>query len=190
MTKGVDRFTGDLVIQMPFVFALLFAFDDFTGRVLHLVGYNRLILLQQQYLYLSDRLSDIRFVDFQVLEIAIWLSVITWGLRLVLGVVFLKQYDKFFMTLSRPDKRKIYLALIIVIPVIYAQMDVKLAFDARLTFALMKFFPRAYFVLFATVLFWCAWTVSVTLLFIAWQILRQNWPGAVLWCDDPQQKRA
>jgi len=172
---------------MPFVFALLFVFDDFIGRALHLLRYDHLILLQAQYLYLSNRLPDIRFVDVQVLEITIWLSIAIWGLRLILGALFLKQYDKFFMTFAEPNKLRAYAALIITIPVIYVLMDLKLAFGGRSTFMLMKYFPDAYFVLIATLLFWGLRIISANLLFITWKIFRQNWPGIVLWCDDPQQ---
>jgi hypothetical protein len=186
LTRGVDRFTSDLLLQMPFVFALLFVFDDFIDRVLRLIGYDHLVLLQPQYLYLSKRLTDIRFVDFQVFEITLWLSIAIWGLRLILEAAFLKQYDRFFMTFSEPNKLRAYAALIIAIPVIYALLDVKLAFAARLTFVLMKYFPDAYFVLFATLLFWCMRTISANLLFITWKIFRQNWPGVTLWCDDLQ----
>jgi hypothetical protein len=187
-TKGVGHLTSDLIFQLPFVFVILFVFDDFIGRLLHSIGYDSLILLQAQYLYVSSRLADIRFVDFQVLEITIWLSIAIWGSRFILGFVFLKQYDRFFMMFSEPHKIKVYGLFILGILGVYFMMNVKFTVAARLIFALMKYFPRAYFVLIATFLFWYLWMISVSLLFIVWKIFRQNRRGAVLWSGKPQQK--
>jgi len=61
----VDRLTGYFLFLVPFVFAFLFAFDDFVGRALHTIDYNNLVFLGAQYLSVSSTLPDINLSIFK-----------------------------------------------------------------------------------------------------------------------------
>jgi hypothetical protein len=186
LTREVDRLTGNLLVQMPIPFAFLFAFDDFVGRALHSIGYSNLVFLSAQYLSVSSKLPDIKFIDFQLLEIAIWLSLGICGLRVLLGVIFLKQYDRFFLIVSESHRGKVYGTFILGVAGLWAAAGMKQHLALTETFLLMKQMPRAYFIFISTIWFWSIWTISTSALFIIWKTFRQRWPWAVLWHDDQQ----
>jgi hypothetical protein len=187
LTRDVDRLTGNLLVQIPVLFAFLFAFDDLVGRVLHSIGYSNLVFLSAQYLSVSSKLPDIKLIDFQVLEIAILLSIGICGLRLLLGVIFLKQYDRFFLIVSESHRGKVYGVFILGVTGLWAAASMKQHLTLTETFLLIKQMPRAYFIFISTIWFWSIWAISASALFIIWKMFRQRWPWPVLWRDDQQQ---
>jgi hypothetical protein len=121
-----------------------------------------------------------------VLEIAILLSVGIWGLRLLLGLIFLKQYDRYFLIVSESHPGKVYGAFVLSVVGMWAAASVKQHLSIASMFLLMKQLPRVYFVFIATVWFWSIWGISASALFIIWKMFRQKWPWAVLWRDGQQ----
>ena len=75
LTKEIDRLTGDLLFQMIFVVAALFALHDVLGKGLHFAGLRHLILFQGQYAYVAGRIPGTKVVDFQLLEIVAFFSI-------------------------------------------------------------------------------------------------------------------
>ncbi len=179
-----------LSVRASLAFVALFAFDNLLGQWLHFVGYDSLTLLKDAYAYASTRISEVKFVDFQLLEIVAWFSIGAWGVRLILGLIFLKQYDARFGAVSARLSTKVYGALFVGAAGLWAAVDVKTQLDTVEFQLLMANFPRVYFSLMSVMWFWSLWGISTSLWFIAWKLFRQNWPGAVLWREqnDPEER--
>ncbi len=179
---------SDLLLQIPLVFALLFAFDDFVGRILHSIGYDNLVFLNVQYREISNKITEIKLIDFQILEIAIWLSIGICAARFLLGVIFLRQYDKYFLTVSKTHRGKVYGVFILGVVSLWAAASMNQHLTIASTVLLMKYFPRAYFIFMSTLWFWGIWMISISSLFVIWKVFRQSCPWTVLWSDDRQHE--
>jgi hypothetical protein len=189
LTRDLDRFTGRyLLSRLPFVFLALFAFDQAIGDVFRFVGYDSLGLLKQQYAYASKRLADLRFVDFQILEVIVWFSIVTSVARLAFGLMFLKQYDRRFIMISEMPSIILYLALALFAGGLYCLIRIETNFNVPIVYLLMRELPRAYFVLISMMWVVSLFVISSTTSFIVWQLFRQNWPGAVLWSEGLKEK--
>jgi hypothetical protein len=181
LTRDLDRFTGDLLFQLPLVFVAIFAFSKSLGYVLHFIGYDDLVLLKAQYAYVSKTIGGISFIDFQLLEIVAWASIGIWGGRLLLGIVFLKQYDRYFLAVSETNSGKVYGAFILFAVSLYATISMQRHLAVPLFVFLMRNLPQVYFSLISIMWFSSAWGVTSASLFIIWKLFRQKRPGAVLW---------
>lgn len=189
LTRDVDRFTFPyLTFCMPLIIAPLFVFDDFVGQVLHSIGYNNLVLLRGQYAYASSKVDHLNFADFQILELVVWLSITIWGIRLFLGIIFLREYDRRFLRVSETHRGAVYGAPIMGVGGVYVSTDTELAFHAPAFLLLLRSVPELYFWIMSVLCFCSLWLFSAGTLFVIWKLFRQNWPGAVLWRDDLEQK--
>jgi hypothetical protein len=188
LTRDLDRFTGTFLLsRLPLVFIALFAFDNVIGDVFRLLGYDSLGLLKQQYAYASKRLPDLRFVDFQILKVVAWFSIIISCLRFVFGLMFLKQYDRRFAMISERSDI-IYLGLIFFGSALYFLVNIQTHFNVPPVYLFMQQSPRIYFVLISSTLLWSLFLVSTSALFVIWKLFRQKWPGVVLWSEDLKEK--
>lgn len=186
LTKGFERFTGNLRFQIIFVVAALYALDDLAGRALQLAGYHDLLFYSRQYADVGSQNPSIKLVHFQLLEIIELFSVTFWGARVVAGLVYLKQYDRFFLGVSkRDDYWRLYVAPLLGVASLC--ITVYLAWPPGKSFLLlMKSLPRVYFCMISIVWFGSLTWIASGVLFICWKLFRQCWPAAVLWRDPSQ----
>jgi hypothetical protein len=190
LTRDIDRFTFPyLAFFLPLIIAPLFIFDDDVGRTLHSIGYDDLVLLKGQYSFLLDRSIHVKFADFQILEIVAWFSIAIWTVRLLLGVIFLKEYDRRFLRISQVHHGEAYGALAMGAGGFYMATHVKLTFNAPAFLPLLRSLPQVYFWFMSWICFLSLSFVAIATLFLLWKLFRQKWRGAVLWHEDlPLQK--
>ena len=96
---------------MMFVLAALLALNDVFGKALHFPGLDRLILFQAQYAYVASRIPEPKIIDFQLLEMVALFSIAILGARVLIGIIYLKQYDGYFGEFSSTQSGKLYAVL-------------------------------------------------------------------------------
>ena len=145
-------------------------------------------MLREQYAIVSSKLPDVSFVDFQILEIIMFASIVIWVARFVLGLVFLRQYDGFYLMFPNLPPLKIYGALLFS-PLgltLVTAWSIKEQLATAASFFLMDHLPVIYFTFLACCWFSGCWAIAVTVQRVVWIIFRLKWPGAALWCGDQQ----
>lgn len=104
LRRAISRyvFSGTLLAV-----ALAFVFDELANRLLHLVGYSNLFVssfppIRNLYFYLSSSgaMESVSIADFHILDIFLWWSIALWALRLVTGLLYLKEHDDLYRVLS------------------------------------------------------------------------------------------
>jgi hypothetical protein len=138
---------------------------------------------------------------FHVLDVTVWMSVAVWGSRLVAGIIFLKQYDYVYWTVSRRLSNilltrghqlrctlytsilyvSIFWVLLTPFVITYLGVDQKILLDPVVNF-LVSSFPAMFVFLFASLYFIWGFIFTEPALFLLWKVVRQkralkNHPG-------------
>ena len=116
---------------MMFVLAALLALNDVFGKALHFPGLDRLILFQAQYAYVASRIPEPKIIDFQLLEMVALFSIAILGARVLIWIIYLRQYDGYFGEFSSTQSGKLYAVLPFAALGLYATIDVQLHFGIR-----------------------------------------------------------
>jgi hypothetical protein len=202
LTRGlVTVVFGYFLMGMFFALILMFAFEQMVDNVLWAIGYDTNTVsyfpfLRDLYSHLraSPRIGDLNLTYFHILDIAVSLSILVWGVWLAIGILFLKQYDAYFgvavprIVASYERKRFVLYvgwSLMLSSPflVTYLLMQPKLTHDPEIAWLITNH-PKVLFFILAMMYHFGGFLISFTVLFLAWKIFRDNWPGVVLWHAD------
>ncbi|MGA9949989.1 MAG: hypothetical protein WBQ24_17200 [Xanthobacteraceae bacterium] len=123
-------------------------------------------------------------IYFHVLDITVWMSIAVWGIRLVTGTIFLKQYDALYLIVSRrlSDmplglRWAFYGGLAWVVlatfAITYVPVQPKMFRDPEINFV-VSHFPGAFVFLFASTYYVFGFLLTEPTLFLLWKLVRQR----------------
>ena len=181
----------------------MFVFEHSLDTALdHLVGYRNGFVsyfpfIRNQYLYLikSQRMPNVDIAHFHILDVVIWIALLGWGTYLIVGIIFLKQYDDRFQKLSRVLAEIGLSTIMGVISGSYCTImffflliiGLWIATDMPTLIRISEFnfmmthFPRTYFCFISLLYYYSIAFIGMIGLNLTWKVFREKWPGAVLW---------
>jgi hypothetical protein len=191
----IERYVTVVVIVAS---AVTFTFDDAAKSFLQATGYNNNFVsffpfVRSLYFSLLSYgvLERAHLFYFHALDAFVWLSIIVWGVRLIAGVIFLKQYDDLYQTFflrareTLPFGRVCPTCVLVAAPffcmlVIFVMTQPVLLRDPGIAFVIRNYtgvflFPLPIFYFIFGFFF------THAILLLLWKIFRQHWPGVVLW---------
>jgi|HubBroStandDraft_4_1064222.scaffolds.fasta_scaffold202123_2 hypothetical protein len=185
-----------------FASAAAFAFATPTNSFLRLIGYNDDFVsdfpaFRSLYFYLSASrvTTTVNIADFHILDVFLWWWIAVLAIRLISGVIFLKQWDDLYQAYSLGltqcySRWRLFLMAVTGILLLFSPFTLtqpRLINDWKFTF-LIRHYPQLYFWSVAMVYFVVGFLFVEMLLFGLWKIFRQYWPGVVLWDQNAQSE--
>jgi hypothetical protein len=198
LTRGVYKLATWFFVCPLLVFIPLLAFERQVDPMLRLFGYSdEFVSFFPLVRNLQSRLASHRWIKhidigyFHLLDAVTWIAIVVWGTWLILGTVFLKQYDDLFQRRSPRMLERFhgrlwlfYLGGIFFAssPFIITSLGTtdKILSDPQVVFYVNKLTTSYFYPFFVTYYYAPAFS-SMGLLFLTWKICREKGPGVVLW---------
>jgi hypothetical protein len=173
------------------VFAILLVFAKLLDGALRPLGYNDAFVSYFAFVrYLYSHLISFNenyrpyIIYFHVLDITVWISVAVWGIRLVTGVVFLRQYDALYLIVSRRLSKMplgfrwaFYSSVIwgasAILAITYVPVQPEMLRHLEINF-LVSYLPAAFVFLFALTYYVSGFLITEAALFLLWKLVRQG----------------
>ena len=185
-----------LLVGGLFALLLMFIFEQQVDNALGLVGYSGNFVscfpfVKNLYFHLvssNNRLANLDVAHFHMLDVALWLSTVVWGIWLTTGIISLKKYDnafRLFLPLMseryRGRRTFMYFSWIFMLsgPVILS-IPPRTPLDNPEILFVLTHIPKFYFLVVALSYYFCGgFGFSLLALFLIWKIFRQNRPSVV-----------
>lgn len=197
LTRDLGRIYIRYIVGGTFLAsALALAFARPTNYLLQLIGYSDDFVssfpaFRSLYLHLSTSgiTQTVNIADFHILDVFLWWWIIVLSIRLISGIVFLKQYDDFYQVYlrglaQRYSRRRRVLGIVMVIFASFggpfASTQPRLISDWKFTF-LIRHYPQLYFWLVLMGYFIAGLLIVQMCRIVFWIIFRKHWPGVVIW---------